>query len=186
VVGSEPKITSVTGVVLAGGRSTRMGRDKAGLQLDGRMLVERCEAVLAQCFAQTRVVKDDEVPGLGPIGGLLTALGHIGTPALFLVGCDMPFLNPALIRAMATGFEPYDAVAIRVAGRFEPLHALYRQRIAPVVEEQIAGSDYSLQKLLSRLTIKTLSDAELSRYPDWQRALLNVNTPEEWEKIRHG
>jgi molybdopterin-guanine dinucleotide biosynthesis protein A len=87
---------------------------------------------------------------------------------------------------MATGFEPYDAVVIRVAGSFEPLHALYQRRILPVVEKQIAAQDHSVQRLLGRLKLKTLSEADLNRYGDWQRALLNVNTPEEWEEISHG
>ncbi len=163
-----------------------MGRDKTALRLDGRTLVERCVAGLEECFGRTLVVREDDVPGLGPIGGLLTALRHAETEALFVVAGDMPFLDVGLIRGMCAGWEAVDAVVVRVGDRFEPLHALYQRRILPVVEEQIARRDYALQRLVGRLTLKTLSETDLSRYPDWQRSLLNVNTPADWERIGHG
>ncbi len=160
------------GVVLAGGQSSRMGRDKATLEFDGQPLVERCVAVLRQCFPEVIVVRRDDVPGLGPIGGLLTALRR--APEIFVVACDMPFLDAALIRAMAAQLAGYDAVAIPG----EPLHAAYSARILPVVEAQIAAGDYSLNRLLSKLRVKTFGAAPI----------VNVNTPAEleaaWQKLK--
>ncbi len=155
----------MTGVVLAGGQSSRMGRDKATLEFGGQPLVERCVAVLRQCFPEVIVVRHDDVPGLGPIGGLLTALRR--APEIFVVACDMPFLEAGLIRAMAAQLAGYDAVAIPG----EPLHAAYSARILPVVEAQIAAGDYSLNRLLSKLRVKPFEAAPI----------VNVNTPAEWE-----
>lgn len=157
----------MTGVVLAGGKSSRMGRDKATLELDGVTLQERAVAALRGCFAEVLVIREDDVPGLGPIGGLLTALRHISTPALFLVACDMPFLDAGLIRRMAGELAGYDAVAIPG----EPLHAAYSARILPVVEAQIAAGDYSVQRLLKKLRVKFVHAPPI----------VNINTPEEWE-----
>jgi molybdopterin-guanine dinucleotide biosynthesis protein A len=157
----------MTGVVLAGGKSTRMGRDKAALEFDGQTLLERAVAVLRQCFPEVIVVRQDDVPGLGPIGGIATALRR--APEIFVVACDMPFLDAARIREMAAQLPGYDAVAIPG----EPLHAAYSARILPVIEAQIAAGDYSVQKLLSKLRVKFV-DA---------KPILNVNTPQEWEAL---
>lgn len=155
------------GVVLAGGQSTRMGRDKAALELDGQTLQDRCAAVLRDCFPEVMIIRHDDVPGLGPIGGIATALRR--APEVFVVACDMPFLDAGLIRAMASQLAAYDAVAIPG----EPLHAAYSARILPVIERQIASGNYSMNHLLSQLQVKTVAGP----------ALININTPQEWETI---
>lgn len=157
----------MTGVVLAGGKSSRMGRDKSGLKLDGQTLQDRCVAVLRECFPEVLVIRDDDVPGLGPIGGIATALRRV--PEIFVVACDMPFLDAARIRVMASQLTGYDAVAIPG----EPLHAAYSARILPVIERQIATGNYSMNHLLSQVRVKTIAGP----------ALINVNTPQEWETI---
>jgi molybdopterin-guanine dinucleotide biosynthesis protein A len=163
---------TVTGVVLAGGKSSRMGFEKAKLEFDGQTLPERAAAVLRECFAQVLVIRQDDLPGLGPIGGLLTALRR--SPEIFVVACDMPFLDAGLIRAMAAQLPGWDAVAIPG----EPLHAAYSARILPVVEAQIGVGDYSMKSLLSKLRVKTVEAAPI----------VNVNTPEEleaaWKRLK--
>jgi molybdopterin-guanine dinucleotide biosynthesis protein A len=144
-----------------------MGRDKAALEFSGQPLAERCADVLRQCFPEVLVVREDDGPGLGPIGGLMTALRR--APEIFVVACDMPFLDVALIREMAAQLPGYEAVAMPG----EPLHAAYSARILPVVEAQIAAGDYSMNHLLSRLRVKTISGP----------ALININTPQEWEAL---
>lgn len=156
----------MTGVVLAGGQSSRMGRDKAALEFEGQTLQDRCVAVLRECFPEVLVIRDDDLPGLGPIGGLATALRR--APEIFVVACDMPFLDAALIREMAAQLPGFDAVAMPG----EPLHAAYAARILPVVEAQIAAGDYSLQSLLSTLRVKYIA----------AKPLANINTPKDWEE----
>src|SRR5437867_107392 len=116
-----------------------MGADKAQLLFEGQALIERCVQTLEQCFARNIVIANqpalelldlpvfaDDVPNLGPIGGLLTALRYAETPAICLVACDMPFLNARLIRDMAAVIREHEAVVPQIGGRFEPLHAVYR------------------------------------------------------------
>ncbi len=157
----------MTGVVLAGGKSSRMGRDKAALKLSGQTLQDRCVAVLRKCFSEVLVIRDDDVPELGPIGGVATALRR--APEIFVVACDMPFLDAALIREMAAQLPDYDAVAIPG----EPLHAAYSARILPAIEQQISTGNYSMNHLLSQLRVKAIAGP----------ALININTPQEWETI---
>lgn len=150
-----------------------MGRDKATLELEGVALQDRCVAVLRQCFEKVVVIAHDEVPGLGPIGGLLTALRQVETPAVFVVACDMPFLDADLVRQMAGELPGYDAVAFPD----EPLHAAYATCILPVIERQIAARDYAMHRLLAKLRVKLITTPR-------PQALTNVNTPQEWELVK--
>jgi molybdopterin-guanine dinucleotide biosynthesis protein A len=191
-------IEPVAGVLLAGGQSARMGTDKAFLRIGDRTLIETCVAALRRCFVRNLIIANrpdafvhlglpvwqDDLPGLGPLGGILTGLRHAEAPSIFVVACDMPFLDPGLIRLMAGAMGGFDAVAAKVKGRFEPLHALYHRRILPAVEARIASKDYSVFRLLESLRVRSFTEAELESVPGWQRSLLNVNTPEELERAR--
>ena len=160
---------TVTGVVLVGGKSSRMGRDKASLKFDGQTLQDRIVGVLRQCFSEVLIIREDDVPGLGPIGGLHTALRRVKTEAVFLTACDMPFMDATLIRRMAGELSDYDAAAIPG----EPLHAVYAAHILPVVEQQISKGEYAMHRLLSKLRVKSFGAPPI----------VNVNTPEEWESV---
>lgn len=173
-------IVDMTGVMLAGGRSTRMGTDKTTLMLGGQSLLDRATRVLHQCFARTLIIRDDDQPGLGPIGGIQTALRRIETNAMFVMACDMPFADAQLIRAMGQAFNDTDAMAIHVAGRYEPLHAIYARRCLPRIDQQIAAGNLSLQQLLGSLNTQALGTAFLAAHGDWQRSLRNLNTPADW------
>jgi molybdopterin-guanine dinucleotide biosynthesis protein A len=158
-----------------------MGRDKAMLEWNGQTLQEHSAAVLRKCFTQVLFIAEDDVAGIGPLGGIVTALRR--APAIFVVACDMPFLNAGMIRDMADMLPGNDAVAIPG----EPLHAGYSRSALPAVEQAIANGEYSVHKLLGRSRVKYLSDSELNRYPDWRKSLTNINTPQEWEAVkRHG
>jgi molybdopterin-guanine dinucleotide biosynthesis protein A len=182
---------AVTGVVLAGGRSARMGADKALLPLGSDRLLQRSLTALRQCFDRVMIIANDldayrafglpvhpdEQPGLGPIGGVCAALQHAVTPAIFVVACDMPFLDPGLIRRMTARLEDFDAVVPKPAGRFEPLHALYQRRILAEVRAAIAAGELSMQHLLGRLRLNVITDRDLAGCADAARLFFNINTP---------
>ena len=164
----------MTGIVLAGGRSRRMGRDKTALELAGQTLPDRAAAVLRECFAEVLIIRHDDRPGLGPIGGLQTALRRVQTDALFVVAGDMPWLEAGLIRQMAGELPGFDAVAFPD----EPLHAAYATTIRPVVDQQIAAGEYALRRLLTKLRVRPFTT------PQRPAALTNVNTPADWAAVR--
>jgi len=195
-------MTRLEGIILAGGRSERMGRDKALLPIGGvpllRILAERmsahCGRIWIACGDETRIERylaavagvesaeirfaPDVVPGCGPMSGLhavLTAMPENGGWALALA-CDMPQLSESLLQRMRMA-----AVAAEQAGRpagavhapGEPMHALYHKRALPVLQTQLERGDYRMLRLLERVDAVTVEPET----EEQRAAFRNLNTP---------
>jgi molybdopterin-guanine dinucleotide biosynthesis protein A len=193
---------SCVGVVLAGGLSARMGVEKAALPIGDETLLARIvrrlrlalpEVVIIgprrlQSLVPDVAVFPDETPGLGPLGGLSTALASTARPRAFVMACDMPFVAPALVAAMARYAERYptvDVLALRAAARgLEPLHAIYARACAPIVRARIdSGGDHSLGALLQSLNVKALPASVVARYDPAGRSTFNANSADEWRHV---
>jgi molybdopterin-guanine dinucleotide biosynthesis protein A len=193
-------IVGVTGVVLAGGASRRMGSDKAALLLGGEPLLRRAVGRLRQALAEvvvvgaptlaplvpeTRIIAD-EWPGRGPLGALATALRATDAEWVLLVACDMPFTQPALIRElarMALAAHTADVgVALRGPRGLEPLHAAYRRACLSLALERLASDDASLQGLLAALPVREIASAVARRLDPAGLSAFNANTPDEWQR----
>lgn len=180
--------------VLAGGQSRRMGRDKAALELGDSTLLER---VVRICLpvAPTLVVGrprplgfseptvafiPDDTPGLGPMGGLLTALNHAQTP-ICLVGCDMPLLKTRSLRWLAAELSRSHAphgLAIHRNGRLEPLFSVYRPSTIALIQRSLSQGRRSLRHLLEHGQFDTAAaPAHLAK------TLTNINTPDQYRAI---
>lgn len=179
---------SLTGAILAGGRSSRLGRDKACVEIAGRSMLARaveavrplaCEILVvgrAQLEPSTRGIRclPDERPGLGPMGGLLTALDAASHERVLCLACDMPLVTTRILQRLAQVTEDADAVALRSGDRVEPLCAIYHRRIRPVVRERVAQGLLAMHELLE--AVRT-TYVELD--PTDQQLVFNVNTPED-------
>ncbi|HEY7984704.1 MAG TPA: molybdenum cofactor guanylyltransferase [Ktedonobacterales bacterium] len=188
----------VLGVVLAGGASRRMGRDKAALALGGRPLLAWVVAALRAAFAEVVVIGPQEraalvpgvaivpdaFPGQGPLGGIATALGHSGGARIFVAACDMPFLDPALARRLATLAPEAAAVVPRSARGLEPLCACYGRACLPVALALLARGELALSGLLVGVAARIVAPGEWMPHDPAGRSLLNVNTVEEWAAAR--
>lgn len=187
------------GVALAGGRSTRMGQDKAALEIGGEPLLRRVVRRLQAALSEVLVVGPEHlaalVPGVrvapdrvahrGPLGGLATALELASTPRVFVVACDMPFVEPRLVRAMArlaAQPPPVDALLLRSPAGLEYLHAVYATTCRPMIERVLAGEDRSLHRLVSLLAIRETPREQVALYDPRGLSPLNANTPEEWDR----
>ena len=192
-------LRDVTGVVLAGGGSTRMGTSKAALQIYGEPLlarvVRRLRAALAAAVVigpteMSELVPDtlivpDERPGMGPLGGLETALRTVHTEHIFAVACDMPFVQPALVRAMSEMAlrEPHmDAVVLRTERGTEQLHAVYARSCLPAIERQLDAGNLALRHVLQQLRVREVSKDEAAQYDPAGLSAFNANTPEGWAR----
>jgi molybdopterin-guanine dinucleotide biosynthesis protein A len=184
----------ISALVLAGGRSTRMGADKALLRTGGRTMLDRTVDVLISLSEDVVVVgRDyagaggvrsvaDEVSNAGPLGGLSAGLQVIRHDAAICVGCDQPFLNRKLLSYLASVVGNHDAVVPRIAGRSHPLHAVYSRDVAPAAGSQIECGDLRLRTLLGRIRVRWVDEREIDPIDPDHRSLLNVNTPEEWKR----
>lgn len=185
------------GIVLAGGRSSRMGTDKAGIAWQDSTLLARVVGALAPVCGEVVVVRapgqvlpplpadvrtaEDAHPDRGPLEGMLAGLRAIapGTIA-FVCAVDAPFLGPRFVGDVLAAVEPgSDAAVPRVAGRAQPLAAAYRREVAGEVEALLAAGGRSMGALLERLEVRWLDDL-----PGAAEAVRNLNTPAALERAR--
>ncbi len=190
----------VTGVLLAGGKSRRMGEDKRHLVVGEQTLLERGLAVLQSIFCEVlvviaqdslplkvaaRVVRD-LVPDCGSLGGLYTGLTQATTPYIFVVACDMPFLNQTVITQFTSRRGTADIVMARLADRLHPMHALYGKRCVPALEEMIRARQFKIQEVLSHsfLRVHYVTEADLLTIDPSGHSFYNVNTMADLEAAR--
>ncbi len=184
----------VAGVILAGGRNSRMGgRDKAFLRVDGETVFARTLAVLRRCFGHVLVVSNapdkysgyavevtrDELVGLGPLGGLHAALGRVPTPYAFVTACDMPFLREEPIRYLVSRLHGQDAIVPCWDGDIEPLHALYASRLRPRIATAAGRGARALRDFLPQIAVDYVPQATMEAVVGAEESFRNVNTPEE-------
>ena len=172
-------------VILTGGRSSRMGRDKAGLTLDGEeflaRLTARFRAEFRRVYAAGPGGLPDLRPGQGPLAGLETAFVRTGAERIFLTAVDLPFADPVLARRLMEGLGERDACLIRRSGGdLEPLFAAYRRSCLPHVRACLDQGRRAMGALLDRLDCRVVEEKDLPGFP-LERILLNVNT---WEDYR--
>ncbi len=191
------KTVSEHGFVLAGGRSRRMGRDKAGLELDGVTLLERAVRLLRSLEIPVTAVLNDEqgfgvddiaiirdlIPEAGPLGGLHAALLHTSAEANFVLGCDLPLLTAELFHCLRRHLRGASiCLPVDSRGVPQPLSAIYSRECLPTIERHLKSADLSLRGLVSdpALKVRRVTPAE-HRIPDSR--FLNVNTPQDLARL---
>ncbi len=192
--------TTCSGIILAGGAARRMGSDKRFLMAQGKPLVLRVleclrplvdEVIVAtlepELFAgiPARVVTDG-YPGRGVLAGIHAGLAAAQSDWAFVAAGDMPFLNPALLRAMLHLAENTDADVIvpQWQGELEPLHALYRPvACAPAAEAALLRGQRRIIAFYPDVRVHMMPQAEIARWDPEGRSFFNVNTPEDWALV---
>ena len=183
----------ITGIVLAGGKSNRYGRNKALVEMDGIRLIERVIGVVEPIFEHLLIITntpqdyaylklpmvEDLIKGLGPLGGIFTGLQTISDEAGFFVACDMPFVNAELIHHMADVMEDFDAVVPKVDWKIETLHAIYTKSCIPAIKELIDNRDYQIFNFFQKVRVRYLNENEIRGFDPELRSFFNINRPEE-------
>ncbi len=186
----------MTGIVLSGGGSRRMGTDKAFLELSGRPIIEHILDVLHGAFetviivtnspplyaAYDAVVVTDALEAPGPLTGIYTGLLTSKDDYSFIVACDMPFLNPALLSYMTGLAEGYDAVVPKIGGFCEPLHAVYSRGMLPMIESSIRRNSQRLNGMFEGVRVRYVTGEEIDRFDPQRRSFKNLNTPQEYKE----
>lgn len=200
-------------VVLAGGESRRMGRDKPFLEFRGRPLVKWVAERLQQAgFCRVDVILvvapaarlegfaalglravADVYAGRGPLAGLHAGLAAAGPGHHFVIACDQPLFEPRAVRYLlecaensgrAPDGQPPDAVVPWAAGHLQVLHAVYHRRAADVAEQLLRAGESRLARLLDHLKWHRVDEEELRPFGDPVRMFFNVNTPQDVETMR--
>jgi molybdopterin-guanine dinucleotide biosynthesis protein A len=186
----------MTGIVLAGGESRRMGRDKAFLKLDGVPLIEHVLRTLRSIFPRIIIVTNnpsayalydavvvtDAVYKRCPLTGIYSGLLHSTDEYNFVAACDMPFLNPGLISYMTGLVKDHDIVVPMIAGRVEPLHAIYSKKLLPIIEKRLQGDALQVRGIFEEARLRYVTETEIDRYDPERRSLKNLNTLEEYKE----
>ncbi len=194
----EGLITGVTGVILAGGKSTRYGKNKALVEIDGIPLIKRVLKVMEPLFCSIVLITntpetyaflkmpmfEDRIKGLGPLGGIFTGLKVISEKAGFFVACDMPFLNADLIRYLASVRQGFDVVVPTFSGKFEALHALYTKNCLNGIEMLINDGVYQTIQLFQSVNVRYVEENEIRKFDPELTSFSNINKPEELRKMK--
>ena len=186
-------------IVLAGGRSVRMGQDKALLHTNGLTLLETVVAALRPLVGEIVIVADradkydlldcrvvgDLYPETGPLGGILTGLYALGTGRHLVIACDMPALQPAVLRLLLDSAGPeWDVVVPEIVGRMEPLCAVYADTAIPALQAFLDSGGRALQRALTGVRTLRIPETELRRYDPILLTFTNLNTPDDLERLQ--
>jgi molybdopterin-guanine dinucleotide biosynthesis protein A len=189
----------LTLAIQAGGRSSRMGQDKALLDFGGQPLIEQVltqlDSLADETIITTNHPKDyrylglplipDVIPDRGALGGLFTAFNAASHPLVAVVACDMPFANADILifcRDLLLADPTIDAVIPSSAHSLEPLHAVYRKETClPAVQTAIQADKWKMIAWHGDVKVRVLSPDETTTYDPEGLAFWNVNTPEEFE-----
>lgn len=187
----------ITGVILVGGKSRRMGRDKAFLQIAGKPLFERVLKVFRESFDLLLLVGDraerfarfglpvlpDIYPG-SALGGLYTGLRHAETQHIFVSSCDLPFPNRDILIFLCSLRDGFDAVVPNTTQGFEPLFAVYSKSCLGPMRSLLESGNMCVYDFYPQVRVRYLQGEELAHLDRDGRSFVNINSPEEFEKLR--
>ncbi len=182
----------MNGIILAGGRSSRIGTDKAFIKFAGVPIIERTLSLFKSLFVKCLIVTNkpdnysylncplvsDHYNNIGPLGGLHAGLFASDSHLNFVAACDMPLIDRELIKYLA-GFTNYDAVVPVVNGFPEPLLAVYSKKCLAAIEEMIKNRAYKISALYGRVATKFIEEKALREIDPGLNSFSNINTVNE-------
>jgi molybdopterin-guanine dinucleotide biosynthesis protein A len=191
----EEHLRGACAVILAGGKSSRMGRPKALLLFDGEPLIVHIARALEPVFTEIVVVAApaqelpplpatvvrDEVAHQGPVGGIYYGVRAAGGEFCFVTSCDAPFLNLSLISHLIAQVSDCDVVVPYWQERFQPLHAVYRRSVLPFLKEQLDRGELRPIFLYDRVRTQKIAEDEVRSFDPEGLSFLNMNTPEDYQ-----
>jgi molybdopterin-guanine dinucleotide biosynthesis protein A len=194
------EFAKISGIVLGGGQSRRMGCDKRRLHWEGEPFLDRVCKLMGTLFDEVLVVTaqedydcshlpvrlvTDKIPQKGSLGGLYTGLMEAKNTLTFVVACDMPFLLKESISRLCL-LSHSDVLMVKLPKGIQPLHARYSKRCAPIIEQMIQEGDLKIQNLISRsgLTVKIIEETLFDDIDPYRQSFMNINTPADLEFAR--
>lgn len=187
-------------IILAGGKSSRMGTNKALLKFHEKSNIERMKDELQQVFDDIILVTNDpesyqflhlksvtdQYPGSGPLAGIHAGLEASDYEENFIVACDMPFVSAELAGNLVKALKHHDAVVPVSDGREHPLFAAYQKRVVRDAVKCLEDGNLRIRHMLAKLDVRYLEDSDLQLYggSNLERIFFNMNHPEEYEAAK--
>ncbi len=187
----------LTGIILSGGKSARMGRDKAFIKINGIPIIQRIYDIFEKCFNEIIIVTNqkesyagfeakivnDLIVNHGALGGLYTGLFLSSYPYSFCVACDMPFLKESIIRYLVERADGYDAIVPRTEDGLQPLHAVYSKSCLKPIKELMDYGKYKIIDFYPLVRIKIIEEPEFINLDRMKKSFININTPEDLDLL---
>jgi molybdopterin-guanine dinucleotide biosynthesis protein A len=189
---------SISGFIIAGGKSRRFGEDKSGYIYEGKPLIKHVYDIFAKVLDEIYIIGPDStipelpgvecykdlIPDLGPIGGIYTALKKSKTDRIFVSACDLPNINSELMKYMMQIPDSYDAIVPHINGYHEPLHSIYSLKILDRVKSFIDSREKKVTDMLKLLDIRSLTEEEIDFYDNPERIFVNINYQDDLDLIQ--
>ena len=194
----EDGMTEIIAAVLVGGKSRRYGRNKALEIFQGERLIDRQLRKVQSLFTEVLVITNepgdylhlevtllrDVIPGLGPLGGIYTGLLFAQGKSVFVTACDMPFLQPAVVKHMVQLSMNNDVVVPQKREGLEPLHAIYSARCLPHIKKMLERGKFQVVSFFPAVKVCRLSQEELQNLDPHGLSFFNINTPDDMDRAR--
>jgi len=199
---------NITGIILAGGKNTRIGVNKALLKIGDKTIIENIISRISPLFVGTLPARGQEIllitnypdefnflkrsslqlfpdviPGANSMGGIYSGLIHSRTHYNFLFACDMPFVNTELVSYMIKEAKDYDIVIPEGKSGYEPLHAIYSKNCIEPFKEMIAKGDLKITNVFGYVKVKIISQRDIHRFDPKELSFFNVNTKADYNEI---
>jgi len=194
----ESSILTVSGIVLAGGQSSRLGMDKSFINVNGQSLIEHIVAKLTRLSDDVIIVTNspdeydhlearligDIYPGKGALGGIYSGLRAAVNAYSLVVACDMPFLDLNLLRYMIILAREHDVVIPRIGGLPEPLHAIYSKSCLEPIDRLLARGGLKIIDFFSEVRVRYVEEGEVDIFDPQHLSFFNVNTLNDLEEMK--
>jgi molybdenum cofactor guanylyltransferase len=191
----------MTGIILAGGKNSRMGTNKAFLEIDGIRLIDKTINIYREIFSEIIIVTNDPLSyieftdaaivtdiykGKGPLGGIYTGLFYSKNDYAFISACDMPFLNKEFIIYLTEQADKFDIVVPQLSEGFQPLHAIYSQSCLSHIKKMMLADKLKITGFYKDVRLLSIPEEKIKPFNRDDRLFLNINTPEDMERGQKG
>lgn len=184
-------------VILVGGKSSRMGTNKAFLELKGKTFIELQIELLREMFDEISIsantpseyeylnlpIFKDICPGKGPLGGIYTSLINSSSLHTFMLACDMPFVGPELIKHLKDLTKEYDVVIPKSENGLEPLHAFYSKNCIEPIKRELDENNLRIRSFFPQVNVKIVELDSLASSDYFKNSIKNLNTMDDYEDV---
>lgn len=190
---------TMTGIILAGGKNSRMGTKKALLTIDGVRLIDKIFNVYQEIFPEIIIVTNDPLAYTdffaatvvtdiykekGALGGIYTGLFFASYDYSFVAACDMPFLNKDFIIYLTEQVDKYDIVVPQLSDGFQPLHAIYSRNCLTAIKKLLTADKLKITGFYKEMRLLSISEEKIKPFNKDGKLFLNINTPADLEVNR--